>query len=134
VEAAAGEAETVRVEHGVPRYGADITEGYIAQETRQMHAISFSKGCYLGQEIVERVRSRGHVNRLLTALAVAGSNVPQAGAKVMWGEKEVGEVTSAAWSPRQGTVRALGYVRAEALAAGSGLTVDGAEAKAVENL
>lgn len=134
VEAAAGEAEAVRLEHGVPRYGADITEGYIAQETRQMHAISFNKGCYLGQEIVERVRSRGHVNRLLTALAVAGETVPAAGAKVMWGEKEAGEVMSAAWSPRHGGVRALAYVRAEALGAGGGLSVGDAEAKAVENL
>lgn len=132
-EASLEESERVRIEHGVPRYGVEITEGYIAQETRQMHAINFNKGCYLGQEIVERVRSRGHVNRLLTALAVAGESVPEAGTKVMWGEKEAGEVMSAVWSPRQGVVRALGYVRAEALA-GGGLTVGGAEAKAVESV
>ena len=131
VEASLEEAERVRVEHGVPRYGVEITEGYIAQETRQMQALSFSKGCYLGQEIVERVRSRGHVNRLLTALEVAGESVPEPGAKVMWGEKEVGEVMSAVWSPRLGAVRAMGYVRAEALAAG-GLSIDSAQAKAVE--
>jgi folate-binding protein YgfZ len=131
VEASVAEAETVRVEHGRPRYGVEITESYIAQETRQMQALSFSKGCYLGQEIVERVRSRGHVNRLLTALTVAGETAPEVGAKVMWGEREVGEVMSAVWSPRMGVVRAMGYVRAEALAAG-GLSIDGAEAKAVE--
>ena len=98
-----------------------------------MQALSFSKGCYLGQEIVERVRSRGHVNRLLTALAISGDSVPEAGAKVMWGEKEAGEVMSAVWSQRLGAVRAMGYVRAEALAAG-GLKVGGAEAKAVEGV
>jgi glycine cleavage system aminomethyltransferase T len=73
------------------------------------------------------------VNRLLTALAVAGESVPEMGTKVMWGEKQAGEVMSAVWSPRQGMVRALGYVRAEALA-GGGLTVGGAEAKAVESV
>jgi tRNA-modifying protein YgfZ len=131
VEASLAETERVRVEHGVPRYGVEITDGYIAQETRQMQALNFAKGCYLGQEIVERVRSRGHVNRLLTALELAGESVPERGTKVMWGEKEAGEVMSAVWSPRLGAVRAMGYVRAEALAAG-GLTIDGAEAKAVE--
>lgn len=131
VEASLEEAERVRLEHGVPRYGLEITEGYIAQETRRMHAINFNKGCYLGQEIVERVRSRGRVNRLLTPLSVAGAAVPEPGSKVMWGEQEAGEVMSAVWSPRQRVVRALAYVRAEALAAG-GLSVDGAEAKAVE--
>ena len=59
------DAEAARIEHFVPRYGCDITEHTLPQETQQMHALHFQKGCYLGQEIVERIRSRGHVNRLL---------------------------------------------------------------------
>ena len=62
-EASPGDLLAVRLEHGRPRYGDDITERYIAHETGQMHALNFQKGCYLGQEIVERVRSRGLVNR-----------------------------------------------------------------------
>ena len=58
-------ADVVRIENGRPRYGVDITDSSMPQETQQMHAVHPSKGCYIGQEIVERVRSRGHVNRLL---------------------------------------------------------------------
>ena len=55
-EATADDARTVRIEHGRPRYGEEITERYLVQETGQLHAVNFNKGCYLGQEIVERVR------------------------------------------------------------------------------
>jgi folate-binding protein YgfZ len=59
------DARTVRIENGRPRYGEEITDTSLPQETQQMHAVSFTKGCYLGQEIVERIRARGHVNRKL---------------------------------------------------------------------
>ena len=114
-EAAAEEVLAVRLEHARPRYGDDISERYIAHETNQLHAVHFSKGCYLGQEIVERVRSRGLVNRRLAALRIAGSAVPATGAQLLDGEKECGEITSAAWSPAEQTVRALGYLRVESL-------------------
>ena len=104
----------VRLEHGRPRYGDDISERYIAHESGQLHALHFQKGCYLGQEIVERVRSRGLVNRQLTPLSIAGTAIPASGDKILDGEKEVGEVTSATWSPAGGTVRALAYLRLEA--------------------
>ena len=103
----------VRLENGKPRYGDDITEGHLPQETQQMHALHFSKGCYLGQEIVERVRSRGHVNRLLKPLRIAATEAPVPGAKVVVQGKEIGEITSAAYSPALGCVVALGYVRTE---------------------
>jgi folate-binding protein YgfZ len=123
----------VRLEYGLPRYGDDITERYIAHETGQMHALNFQKGCYLGQEIVERVRSRGLVNRQLTALSIAGTAVPARREKILNGEKEVGEVTSAAWSPAESAVRALAYLRLEARRSGGLRTADGAEVQVVQH-
>jgi aminomethyltransferase len=130
VEATAEEARLVRLEHGLTRYGEDISEAQIAHETGQLHAIHFSKGCYVGQEIVERVRSRGSVNRKLVALDIDAAQPPAAGAKVMAGEKEAGAVTSSAYSPRLGKTVALGYLRVELL--GGPLTVEGAAAQAFE--
>lgn len=111
VVASAEEARVVRLENGRPRYGEDITEANLVQETGQMRALHFNKGCYLGQEIVERVRSRGHVNRTLRALRIEGVDVPAAGTKVMSAEKEAGIITAAAYSPGEGCVRALAYLR-----------------------
>ena len=139
VRASSEEQDVVRIEHGTPRYGADITESRIPQETGLMHALSFSKGCYLGQEIVERVRSRGHVTRLLTHLAIDAPTPPAPGAQVTAQDKdgngkEAGQITSAALSPRHGGVRALGYIRAEALALAAALSVEGAPVKPVQQL
>lgn len=125
--------EAVRLEHGQPRYGADITEANLVHETGLLHAVSFHKGCYLGQEIVERVRSRGQVNRLLASLRLSLDAAPAPGTKIVAGEKEAGALTSAAWSPGEQCVFALGYVRAEALRSGSPLTVDGALAQVVKH-
>jgi aminomethyltransferase len=105
--------ETVRIEHAKPRYGPDISERYLAQETNLMHALHFNKGCYLGQEIVERVRSRAQIHRRLWALAIDGSELPAPGTKLMAAEKPAAEITSAAYSPRLGMVAALAYVRVE---------------------
>ena len=76
-----------------------------------MESVSFTKGCYLGQEIVERVRSRGAVHRHLRALRVAGQTVPAAMSELMVGEAKVGFVTSAVYSERLGEVVALGMVK-----------------------
>lgn len=127
IEASPEDVLSVRLEHGIPRYGDDITERYIAHETGQMQALHFQKGCYLGQEIVERVRSRGLVNRQLTALSIAGQAIPARGEKILNGEKEVGEVTSAAWSPAADAFRALGYLRLDARQS-SGLRTAGGDA------
>jgi len=107
--------EMWRISRGIPVYGVDIRERDLPQETGQMRALSFTKGCYLGQEIVERIRSRGAVHREFRAFAVEGP-LPPAGVKIVANEKEVGEITSSAELPLAAGHRAvaLGYLRREA--------------------
>ena len=103
IAASAEDAETVRIENFVPRYGCEITEHTLPQETQQMHALHFQKGCYLGQEIVERIRSRGHVNRLLMGFRIESQIAPPPpGTKLMLEGKPAGEVTSSAAAERRG--------------------------------
>ncbi len=107
-----------RISRGIPQFGVDIRERDLPQETGQTRALNFTKGCYLGQEIVERIRSRGAVHRQFTAFVVEGT-LPEPGAKILAGEKEekeVGEITSSAILPLPGGDRpvALGYLRREA--------------------
>jgi len=108
----------VQLEHGTPRYGEDISERFLAQEANQPQALHFQKGCYLGQEIVERVRSRGQVHRLLMPVEIDSTTVPAPGTKLPWGE-----ITSAAFSPTLGKVVALAYVRTELAKAGTELAL-----------
>ena len=105
-----------RISRGIPQFGQDIRERDLPQETGQMRALSFTKGCYLGQEIVERIRSRGAVHRQFGAFAVEGP-LPEPGTKINADGKEVGEITSGAILPLPGGDRAvaLGYLRREAL-------------------
>jgi tRNA-modifying protein YgfZ len=121
--ASAEDARMVRIENGKPRYGEDIFEKSLPQETQQMHAISFTKGCYLGQEIVERIRAQGHVNKKLVRLEIAGSEAPDRGTKALMGGVEAGEITSAVYSPFLGKVAALAYVRTQYAEPGAQLTV-----------
>jgi folate-binding protein YgfZ len=104
-----------RISRGIPQFGEDIRERDLPQETGQTRALNFTKGCYLGQEIVERIRSRGAVHRQFTAFVVEGT-LPEPGAKILADEKEVGEITSSAVLPLPGGDRpvALGYLRREA--------------------
>ncbi len=106
--------ELLRVAVGIPRYGQDIRERDLPQETEQQRALHFSKGCYIGQEIVERIRSRGNVHRKFTGFEVQGA-LPAVGTKIEANGKDVGEITSAASLPLAGGDRlvALGYVRRE---------------------
>jgi len=110
--------ELLRIACGIPRYGQDIRERDLPQETEQLRALSFDKGCYIGQEIVERIRSRGKVHRCFTGFEVTGP-LPVPGEKIQYQGKEVGEVTSAASLPLAGGNQkvALGYLRREASAA-----------------
>jgi aminomethyltransferase len=108
--------ELRRIQSAIPRYGVDIRERDLPQETGQTRALNFTKGCYLGQEIVERIRSRGAVHRLFTAFLVEGP-LPEPGTKIETEEKEVGEITSSANLPLPAGTRAiaLGYLRREAV-------------------
>jgi folate-binding protein YgfZ len=105
-----------RISRGIPRFGQDIRERDLPQETGQMRALNFTKGCYLGQEIVERIRSRGAVHRQFGAFSIGGP-LPEPGTKIYADGKEVGEVTSSATLPLKGAdcAVALGYLRREAL-------------------
>jgi folate-binding protein YgfZ len=107
--------EMHRIGRGIPLHGVDIRERDLPQETGQLRALSFTKGCYLGQEIVERIRSRGAVHREFAAFLIDGP-VPAPGTKIQADEKEVGEITSSADLPRAEGSRAvaLGYLRREA--------------------
>ncbi len=107
--------ELQRIVSGVPRYGVDIRERDLPQETEQTRALNFNKGCYVGQEIVERIRSRGAVHRKFAGFLAEGAAPIVAGTKIVAGEKEVGEITSAASLHLAGGKKtvALGYIRRE---------------------
>ena len=125
--ASAQEARIVRLESGVPRYGEDISERYLVQETNAMHAVHTNKGCYLGQEIVERVRSRGQVHRLLMPIRIEGREAPAPGNKLTAGDKAVAEISSAVYSPALDEVAALAYVRTEVAETKPDLVVAGSD-------
>ena len=100
--ATAEDARIVRIESGRPRYGEEITERYLVQETGQLQAVNFSKGCYLGQEIVERVRSRAQIHRVLRRLEIDTNDPPAAGTKLKSGDADAAEIASAVFSPALG--------------------------------
>jgi folate-binding protein YgfZ len=126
--------ELLRIAAGIPRYGVDIRERDLPQETEQERALSFVKGCYVGQEIVERIRSRGQVRRKFSGFEVQGA-LPAPGSKIQLDGKDVGEITSAASLPLAGGDRrvVLGYIRREAATAGKVVNAGGSEAR-VANL
>lgn len=107
-------ADALRIESGEPRMGVDVDEGTIPQESGLVGtAVDFDKGCYLGQELVARIDARGHVNRRLAAVVVDdGALAPGAG--VVVAGKDVGVLTSVAWSPLLGTRVGMGLLRREA--------------------
>ena len=104
------DARLVRIENGKPLYGEDIRDTNLPQETQQMEAVSFTKGCYLGQEIVERIRAQGRVHRQLERIELEGAESPAPGTKLEIGGHEA-EITSAIYSPHFGKTIALAYVR-----------------------
>ena len=104
--------ETARIEAGFPWYGVDISDKNLPQEVaRDARAISFVKGCYLGQETVARIDALGHVNKSLAGVKFSGNGVPQPGAELKADEQTVGEITSACFSPRFNAPLALAYLR-----------------------
>src|SRR3954449_7976397 len=123
--------ELHRIVSGVPLYGVDIRERDLPQETDQDRALNFSKGCYVGQEIVERIRSRGAVHRKFSGFVADGPVAPAS--KVIVAEKEVGEITSATSVRIAGGEHhlALGYIRREAGAPGREVLIGGIRAAVV---
>ena len=126
------ELEVLRIETGTPRWGAELTEDVIPLEAGLRHiAISESKGCYTGQEVIIRILHRGHVNRHLRGLLLGAAPVPARDATIAHGDKNVGKVTSACVSPLLQQAIAMGYVRRE-VEPGTTVVIDGREARVVE--
>ncbi len=124
--------ELARVEAGIPRFGVDMDDTNLASECGiEARAISYQKGCYIGQEVLNRIHSIGHVNRELRGLVLsgAGKTLPARGDRLFQADREVGHVTSAVLSPVLNQRIALGYVRREANAIGTKLTVRCGEAE-----
>lgn len=125
--------EMHRIVNGVPLFGVDIRERDLPQETEQARALNFNKGCYIGQEIVERIRSRGAVHRKFAGfVADAGQPITTA-TKIFAGEKEVGEVTSVASlrAPNPEKTVALGYIRREIATPGREVLIGNVKASIV---
>jgi folate-binding protein YgfZ len=126
--------EVQRIVTGIPLYGVDIRERDLPQETEQMRALNFNKGCYVGQEIVERIRSRGNVHRTFTGFLMEGAATIAGGTKIVSGEKEAGEVTSVAVlrTPSGERTVALGYIRREVGAPGREVTIGAVKGTVVQ--
>lgn len=123
----------LRLEAGLPWFGYDFDEKQIPHEAglEKTH-ISYTKGCYTGQEIVERVRSRGHVNRRRVGLKFSALDSPAPGTILRSGDAEAGRVTRAGFSPTLGCAIGMGYVRRENNSVGSELQWDAGTAKVIE--
>jgi folate-binding protein YgfZ len=120
----------LRLEAGIPWFPTDFNDGMIPHEAAiETTHISFNKGCYTGQEIVERVRSRGHVNRKRVMLRFSTQTAPAPGTKLRAGDSEVGFVTSAAYSPSARAAIGMGYVRREHFEPGSVVEFEGGTAQ-----
>jgi aminomethyltransferase len=120
--------ETARIENGIPRFGADMDGTNIPLECGiETRAVSYSKGCYIGQEVINRIHSIGHVTRELRGLRLADDlkSLPQRGGKLFFNGKEAGFATSAVKSPMLNANIALGYVRREANQIGNELMLQG---------
>lgn len=117
--------EVLRIEAGSPVFGPDTDANRLVMEVGRIEqAISYTKGCFLGQEPIVMARDRGHVNRLLLGVKVAGDTVLPSGARLFRDAEEVGQVTSSAYSPRLGHVVALAYLRRGNWEPGTGVTVE----------
>lgn len=123
--------ETLRVEAGIPWPGSEITDEYLPAETRQLErGVSYQKGCYLGQEVVERMRSRNVVARQLVGLRSPIQETPTVGGVILTQTGDaVGQVTSAVLSPTLGCGIALGYVKTAHAASQTSVFVDGANGR-----
>ncbi len=120
-------AEALRIEHGIAQWGREMDENSLAPEALTEHrAISYTKGCYVGQEVISRLESVGHVNKELRVLAVEGDAAPAVDAEVTDAEgKRAGKITSVTFSPALGGYLALGLIARNATTPGTTLSADG---------
>ena len=114
---------SLRVEAGIPWCGTDATEENLLLELPSEHAVSFTKGCYVGQEVVARITYRGHVNRKLAGLVFPDAASPPRGAKVVGDGREIGVITSPVYSPTLKRGIALGLLQREWLDPGKRVEV-----------
>jgi folate-binding protein YgfZ len=123
-----GTWETLRIEAGIGRYGVDMDETNVVTETNLDDAVSFSKGCYLGQEIIARIKYRGHVAKKLTGLIFEREAGLTGGEKIFSiDDKEIGRVTSCSFSPQLERTVALAYLKYDYLAPGTIVKIVSAE-------
>jgi folate-binding protein YgfZ len=117
-------AETLRIEAGISRFGIDMDETRVVTETNLDDAVSFTKGCYIGQEIIARIKYRGHVAKKLTGVRMEQETELESKAKILSADdKEIGNITSSTVSPRLKRTIALGYVKYDYLEPGTKLRV-----------
>ena len=132
VPASEADVETVRIENGRPRFGVDMDSETIPLEAGlEDRAISRSKGCYVGQEVIVRVQDRGHgrvARRLVGITFDPSAGVPARGAAIASGGRELGRVTSAAWSPLLARPIAMGYVHRDFVEPGTAVSIGGSAA------
>jgi folate-binding protein YgfZ len=115
--------ESLRIEAGTPLFGRDVDDTVLLPEIPSESLLSHTKGCYPGQEVVVRIRDRGHVNRMLRGLVLEGGDVPPAGAEVVLDDAAIGKVTSAVWSVGLERPIALAFVRRQHAEPGTRVSV-----------
>jgi folate-binding protein YgfZ len=126
-ELSPNEFETLRIEAGIPRFGVDVSDENLPLEIPYLErGVSYTKGCYIGQETMARVHSRGgHVAKRLMGLAVAGVSRPlPVGSTVQWNGKEVGKITSSCLSSALGSPLSLAMIHREAFSPGTAVEVE----------
>jgi folate-binding protein YgfZ len=122
------------VEAGVVRHGVDVDASTLLLEASLPDTYSLTKGCYLGQEVVARIIYRGHVNRSIVGFRFADARVPPVGAGVLVGDRPVGRITSAVFSPALGVAVALGLLRREHQEPGTRVEVRADDARSTVSL
>ena len=128
VDAGADTSDAVRIEAGLPKFHRDMDEETIPLEAGiESRAISLTKGCYVGQEVIIRVLHRGHgrVARKLVGLTISGTAVPPPETPIQADGRDVGRITSSTWSPALKSAIALGYVQRDFIDEGTKVTVAG---------
>ena len=114
-----------RIEAGIPWYGRDFGEANLPQETGEEEAVSYSKGCYLGQEVVARLHYRGQVSRVLCGLSFDADEVPGSGTALDLEDRPAGTLTSAVFSPRVSSIVGMAMLQRRAAEVGTRLDVEG---------